>query len=475
LTDPSELVVALERPLPATLPARSGTAVFCIGRCHHPRARLRRLDIVVNGRSNAAAAFGMPRPDAGQGAALWSAFWGTVPVPPHPGPGTIELDLAVRLDDGTGVVAPLGSIEVVERVPEIRVGARPEDASGGLVAVCMATYEPDLALFEAQLASLKAQTDKRWICVISDDCSAPERFERIEQLIADDPRFAVSRSAERLGFYRNFERALTMVPAEADAVALCDQDDRWYPDKLEALRGALGSAQLVYSDQRLVDASGRVLRNTLWEGRANNHTSLASMLVANTVTGAATLFRTELLDVALPFPDTPGFQFHDHWLGVVALATGEVAYVDRPLYDYVQHPGAVFGDVSLGKRTNRRGSAKGAYFYGYLAREAQAQAVLARCGQRLETGKRRVLRRFCSAASSPFAFAWLAGRPLRLLTGRTETLGSEAELARGVLWRRLMGVRARLAPRLGVGPGDASFPPPDSFNQKRLRRWRARI
>ena len=339
----------------------------------------------------------------------------------------------------------------------------------------MATYEPDLGLFETQLASLKAQTDRRWVCVISDDCSAPEQFERIDQLVADDSRFAVSRSAERLGFYRNFERALTMVPTEAELVALCDQDDRWYPEKLEVLRGALGSAQLVYSDQRLVDASGHVLRNTLWEGRSNNHTSLASMLVANTVTGAAALFRTDLLDVALPFPDTPGFQFHDHWLGVVALATGDVAYVDRPLYDYVQHAGAVFGDVSLGERTNRRGSAKGAYFYGYLAREVQAQAVLARCGQRLEAGKRRVLRRFSLAASSPLAFAWLAGRPLRLLAGRTETLGSEAGLARGILWRRLMGVRARLAPRLGIGAGDASFPAPDSFNQKRLRRWRARI
>jgi hypothetical protein len=32
----------------------------------------------------------------------------------------------------------------------------------------------------------------------------------------------------------------------------------------------------------------------------------------------------------------------------VALATGEVAYVDRPLYDYVQHAGAILGQVSTG-------------------------------------------------------------------------------------------------------------------------------
>ena len=39
------------------------------------------------------------------------------------------------------------------------------------------------------------------------------------------------------------------------------------------------------------------------------------MLVANTITGAATLFRREVAELALPFPDTPGLPFHDHWLG----------------------------------------------------------------------------------------------------------------------------------------------------------------
>ena len=60
------------------------------------------------------------------------------------------------------------------------------------------------------------------------------------------------------------------------------------------------------------------------EGPQQQPHHLASMLIANTITGAAALFRRELLDVALPFPDTPGFQFHDHWLGVAALAAGDV-------------------------------------------------------------------------------------------------------------------------------------------------------
>ena len=210
----------------------------------------------------------------------------------------------------------------------------------------MATFDPSGALLNAQLQSLREQTDRNWVCVISDDCSSPERYAALLELIHGDPRFLVSRSEQRLGFYWNFERALRLAPPEAELLALCDQDDVWYPDKLQTLRSAIGSAALVYSDQRLVDADGRVLRDTLWRGRANNSTNLASMLLANTVTGASALIRREVVELALPFPSSPGIEFHDHWLALVALASGELAYVDAPLYDYVQHISAVLGNKS---------------------------------------------------------------------------------------------------------------------------------
>ena len=44
----------------------------------------------------------------------------------------------------------------------------------------------------------------------------------------------LSRSESRLGFYRNFERALSMVPPSADYVTLCDQDDYWHPTSSSA-------------------------------------------------------------------------------------------------------------------------------------------------------------------------------------------------------------------------------------------------
>jgi glycosyltransferase involved in cell wall biosynthesis len=354
------------------------------------------------------------------------------------------------------------------------------------IAICMATYNPNPELFDVQIRSLLAQTDERWLCLISDDCSDPDRFEQIEALSRRDPRFVVSRSDRRLGFYRNFERALSLVPAEVELVALCDQDDRWYPDKLKTLRAQLGDAQLVYSDQRLVDAGGRIIRETMWRGRSNNHTNLASMLIANTITGAAMLFRRELLGLALPFPDTPGLQFHDHWLALVALAAGEVAYVDRALYDYVQHPEAIFGEVTGGRprgRTRSSGSRawlaarsrgwRAAYFCGYLSRAVQARTLLVRCGSSLTPGKRRALERYLASERSPVWFAWLVARPLRRLAGRNETLGSELELVPGILWRRLIPICAKLSTLARRRSCDATYPDPLDFEQRRLRRWRA--
>ena len=65
--------------------------------------------------------------------------------------------------------------------------------------------------------------------------------------------------------------------------------------------------------------------------------------LANTVTGAASMFRRDLLDDALPLPSAPGPVYHDHWLALVALARGEIRYIDAPLYDYVQHERAFLG------------------------------------------------------------------------------------------------------------------------------------
>jgi glycosyltransferase involved in cell wall biosynthesis len=468
--EPADLVARLDFGPHATLPVATPTALFVNGVCFHRRARLARLELVVDDRRFAPTAWRMPRLDVARAEpgqhSYRSGFWATLPIAARSTPGAIEIGVAATPVGGAEIVVPLGRVEVVA-APE------PPPVRAATIAIAMATFDPDMALFAVQIESLRAQTERDWVCVISDDGSAPERYAQMEATLAGDERFVLSRAPARLGPYRNFERALELVPAAARLVALCDQDDRWHPEKLATLRAALGSAQLVYSDQRLVDASGTVLAQTLWEGRRNDHESIASMLVANTVTGAAALFTRDVLERALPFPEPSGWPFHDHWIALVALASGEVAYVDRPLYDYVQHERAVVGHGGAGR--NRAGGWRAAYFVVYLPRAVMARVLLARCADRLPASKRRALERFVAAESSPRAWAWLALRPLRALVGRGETLGSEAELARGILWRHLVALRAWPRETPGRGAPDASTPPltADTLGQRRLGRWRA--
>ncbi len=336
-------------------------------------------------------------------------------------------------------------------------------AQAPLVAICMATFDPDPRLLERQIASIREQTHEAWVCLVSDDGSSEERFEHLRALTADEPRFTLSRGSERLGFYLNFERALGMVPPQAAFVALADQDDRWYPEKLAELLAARGDAQLVYSDMRIVDETGRIIADTFWRGRRNNHTNLASLLLANTVTGAASLFRRELLELALPFPPRVGDAFHDHWIASVALATGKIAYVDRPLYDYVQH-----GDASLGHEAAMRGwkprrllswrhpgrSLRQIAAHGERSYEANlcrialaAQTIEARAGGTLEAGKARAVRRVARLGRPPEPAAWLALRSLRRLAGRNETMGIELSLLTAIGWRRLAVAGGRLRGR----------------------------
>ncbi len=339
-----------------------------------------------------------------------------------------------------------------------RVGGEPE------IVVCLATFDPDPDLFERQIDSIREQDRGGWTCVVCDDGSAPESRVRIEATLAGDERFELHAFDERLGFYRNFERALGLVPAEARFVAFCDQDDHWYPQKLRLLRESLRpGVNLAYSDMRIVSAAGEVIADTYWTRRRNNSTDLLSLLIANTVSGTACMFGRELLRYALPFPAQAGDAFHDRWIALVALALGDLAYVDAPLLDYVQHDGAAIGHG----RANRGGTARRDLrawgqtlarlrdgelarrwreAYGvYLRIAAEAAALEERCGTEMEPSKLRAAHRVATADRSPLAVPWLQLRSMRRHFGRDETLGVERGLARGIAWHQLHQLRSRLS------------------------------
>lgn len=341
-----KLFYGLIHPLPATLAAGERSLLPLDGYLFHPRRRVDAVHCTDGAGRRWPLSYGEYSHEAAQayggldrrGHRRLSGFWGLVEA---------EAGTELFLEASAGGRA-LG------RVPLGRVGVQetPPPAPAARIAVCMATYNPDPAAFRRQVASLQAQTVTDWVCLVSDDGSRPEALAAIRAALGEDGRFVLVPHPRNRGFYRNFEQCLRRVPAACRYVALADQDDVWYPDKLAVLIERLEEtgAALVYSDMRIVDAGGGVVAESYWVRRRNNYTDLASLLVANTVTGAASLFRRALLDRALPFPERIGDAYHDHWLALVALLDGGIAYVDRPLYDYVQYRDNVIGHCDFRQR-----------------------------------------------------------------------------------------------------------------------------
>jgi glycosyltransferase involved in cell wall biosynthesis len=473
---PGRLEVHLDVPLPGQVAVGLGTAVFVCGWCFCPDGQLRSLRFVLDGEPQPVMAFGMPRLDPFEELqaplSYRSGFWGLVRIAPRDvAEWESRLALEAELANGAIARAEVGAIAFSGGA---RAPAPP--AATASAAICMATHDPPPALFARQIESIRGQTHGDWVCLISDDCSRPERFASLRQIVGDDPRFVISRSPTRLGFYRNFERCLAMVPADAQFVALADQDDFWHPDKLETLVRELEPAhhaQLVYSDARVVTSGGELISETYWSDRHNNHGDMLSLLVANAVTGAASLLRRELLRYALPFPPAQFAHYHDHWIALVALARGEIAFVDRPLYDYVQHGTATLGHAAANQMPSLRERALAwrgdrrervrmwrMHYFVDICRLTQVATILQlRCGEQMSPEKRSALRRFVETDRSLLRLGELAARGARELLGRRETLGAEWMLAHGFLWRRLLSATARDQPQRHLRLD--AVPPPD--------------
>jgi glycosyltransferase involved in cell wall biosynthesis len=351
------LQLHFDRGFPPTVPVGpAGTEHIVSGWLFHPSKRAHALSVVLGDqvhrvhyphdlRLDVASVFAAADP---AGESLLSGFYGTIPLSPELAGRSLPASLRIDWSDGSSDTHAIGHTTFLEEPEGVNPGPDTRVPRARLV-ICLATYKPDPDALARQIDSIVNQTVEDWVCIVNDDGSPPDLYERIQAICGRDARFHVSRNARNLGFYRNYEMALWKARnVGASFVALSDQDDFWYPRKLERCLAALDNEHaLAYCDMKLARPSGEILSDTYWFNRRNNHTDADVIFLANTVTGAASVFRAGLLEKILPFPDPIGDCFHDHWIGCCALASGRLAYLDEPLYEYVQHGGNVIGHCSF--------------------------------------------------------------------------------------------------------------------------------
>ncbi|MHC5183447.1 MAG: glycosyltransferase family 2 protein [Planctomycetota bacterium] len=197
------------------------------------------------------------------------------------------------------------------------------------ISVCMATYN-GADYIKPQIDSILSQLSKQDELIISDDSSTDATVEIIKQI--DDSRIRLLRGSTARNPIFNFENALKQ--ATGDIIFLADQDDVWLPDKVRVMTEELQNCDLVVSDARIIDETGKVDPRSFYAAM-HSGPGLLKNICKNTFLGCCMAFRAEVLAWALPFPkDVP---MHDMWLGLVAEMFGTTRFCPQVLMHYRRH------------------------------------------------------------------------------------------------------------------------------------------
>jgi len=211
-----------------------------------------------------------------------------------------------------------------------------------LVSVVLACYN-GMKYLEQQLHSLDAQNYPNFEVVVVDDASTDGTYEYLLDYVSTHHNYTLVCNDTNSGVVTTFEKAILL--AKGDYIALCDQDDIWFPSKVQELMLNIDDRWLIHSDANLIDQNGVVIQSSYFKFCKNEINNYAHYLIENNVTGCTCLFKKELLSlIDNKFPR--GITVHDHLLAILAARINKIKYLDEVLMSYRQHPTNQIGAVS---------------------------------------------------------------------------------------------------------------------------------
>jgi glycosyltransferase involved in cell wall biosynthesis len=235
--------------------------------------------------------------------------------------------------------------------------------------------------------------------IFVDDASRDGTRAILQEYAVSDSRIRLVTNPANQGLLATFERGIR--EAKGEMIALADQDDVWMPEKISVLVGAMGSHSLIYADSALTDAAGAVTGNFSDRNHLCDYPSALYYVFGTKAMGHAMLFKREIIDIALPFPDYVG---HDYILGFAAAALNGVGYFPATLVNYRQHSSNTMGaDLSKGKKN-------------YNSREERNARIVKRLHLLVERCPDGVEREILQELAQDFASKSLAARVRRFLT-----------------------------------------------------------
>jgi hypothetical protein len=155
-----------------------------------------------------------------------------------------------------------------------------------------------------------------------------------------------------LGPTKNFEKAIGL--CTGDLIALSDQDDVWYPQKLEKYQEIFDRRQdigAVFSNAEVVDESLSSLGYDMWQKsnftskeqeRIKGNDAMSVLLKHYIVTGSTLIFRADFRSAILPIP---ALWFHDAWIALLLASLSNITCISESMMKYRQHSMNQLGGV----------------------------------------------------------------------------------------------------------------------------------
>lgn len=207
------------------------------------------------------------------------------------------------------------------------------------ILILMSTYNGESYLHK-QIKSILEQEHVDVSLMVRDDGS----FDHTKQILADYashfPNIKVV-YGDNMGFVQSFTELANLAwnKAPYDFYAFADQDDEWYPNKLEKACGVLSernheTPNLFTSNSELIDDHsdkiGVFHQTSPYYTRQN-------IMVYGAEQGCSMVFNRKALEMYHSYP--PISAWHDRWMLLICAYLGNYIYDHTPLFGYRIHSG----------------------------------------------------------------------------------------------------------------------------------------
>ncbi len=271
-----------------------------------------------------------------------------------------------------------------------------------MVTILLAVYNGENYLKE-QIESLLGQTVNDIKIIIRDDGSTDSSVDIINNFCAKYPDKVSCISGDSTGSAKtNF--ACLLEACDDDYIMFCDQDDVWYPNKVEQTLKIMKDTEsgnkdlpvLIHTNLAVVDEKLNVISNSFFDfQKISCVMPLSQLLVQNNVTGCTVMINRALKEKCGAIPND--CIMHDWWLALVATAFGKVNYTQEATMCYRQHAGNQVGaKASYGLAFIKRKLATlDEVRKNYNATYTQAKAFLECYGASLSQSQYDMIKTYC--------------------------------------------------------------------------------